>query len=184
MKVDRLETHDRYVQLMKEQSDILSAGALECLKYNPLSLAYQKHSPYIYIFGHPRTHDNGYHKRYLWQARLSKPKAQTNSYLFRVKSFTEEFEICWLLPPREMWDQYRNGNITESKSVNRYIHLFEHNRQELEKPNPEDCSEERFWWIMNEIQREAERQKRIKQVIEGEIDGTFEDIPLIGTNVE
>lgn len=165
MQIDRLETHDRFVQLMKEQSEVLSQGAMDCLKKNPLSLAYQCRSPYVYLFGHPRTHDDGVTKRYLWQPRLTKPKAQTNSYLFRAISNTDLIEVCWLLPPREMWSQYEEGLITGSKDVLKYIHLFEFNREQLEKPHPDDVSEERFWNIIDEVRAAALSERKLKQEI-------------------
>ena len=107
MKLNRLETHDRLLYYKKDQSASITQGIDDCLKRNPLSIALQRHSPYVYIFAHPRTADDGYTKRMLWQARLGKPKAQTNSYLFRAKSNADILEICWMIPPRS------NGGNTE-----------------------------------------------------------------------
>src|ERR1700685_1507363 len=106
MKIDRLETHDRLEHFVNDQWATISQGASDCLLRNPDSLALQEKSPYIYIFAHPRTHDDGVSKRMLWQPRLTKPKAQTNSYLFRAASKSDVLMICWLIPPREMWNQY------------------------------------------------------------------------------
>ena len=160
MKVDRLETHDRYEHLIKDQMEAVSKGAEDCIKKNELSLAYQKRAPYIYIFGHPRTHDDGVTKRLLWQPRLSKPMAQTNSYLFRVKSNTDECEVCWIIPPREMWGQYTKEKVTGSEIVSWSIFQFNHNRVELERGFPDDVSEERFQFIMKDIAFELDEKKR------------------------
>ena len=111
MKINRLETHDRLIHFKAEQSLNIAQGANDCLTKNRLSLALQERSPYIYIFAHPRTADDGVNKRMLWQPRLTRPKAQTNSYLFRAKSHSDICEICWLLPPREMWKTYDKGTI-------------------------------------------------------------------------
>jgi hypothetical protein len=83
LKVDRLETHDRLEFFINDQWQKITQGAEDCLFKNPDSLALQEQCPYIYIFAHPRTSDDGVNKRLLWQPRVTKPKAQTNSYLFR-----------------------------------------------------------------------------------------------------
>ncbi len=160
MKLNRLETHDRLQSLKMDQALNISQGADDCLKKNPLSLALQNHSPYIYIFAHPRTADDGFTKRMLWQPRLTKPKAQTNSYLFRAKSKTDVIEICWLLPPKEMWEQYEKGNITESEWVRWSINQFVCNCMEMEKPFPDDLSDERAKHIYATVIEEIESEKR------------------------
>jgi hypothetical protein len=141
MKIDRLETHDRYLHFIEDQSKTIWEGADECLKKNPLSLALQEKSHYIYIFAHPRTSDDGLTKRLLWQPRLSKPKAQTNSYLFRAQSGTDIIEICWLLPPTEMWEQYGKGKICESNWTAWSIEQFKKHKTELEKPYEDDWND-------------------------------------------
>ena len=143
MKIQRLETHDRLEHFVKDQSANIAQGASDCLKINPLSLALQERSPYIYIFAHPRTADDGVNKRMLWQPRLGRPTPQTNSYLFRAQSKTDILEICWLLPPQEMWPQYKKGNICESNLVLWSINQFTNNREELEKPDEKDLPLER-----------------------------------------
>src|SRR5579863_4273753 len=99
MKINRLETHDRYQHFIKDQSETIFQGAEKCLKENPLSIAIQEKSPYIYIWAHPRTAEDGVNKRMLWQPRLSIPEPQTNSYLFRATSKTDLIEVVWILPP-------------------------------------------------------------------------------------
>lgn len=164
MKLNLLETHDRLIQLMKRQADVVAQGCEDCLKRNPLSLALQSHSPYIYIFAHPRSTDDGLHKRMLWQPRLGKPKAQTNSYLFRATSNTDILEVCWMIPPREMWSQYQKGNITENETVNWSIAMFQHNRRELEKSYPDDLSDERIKTIYTVVAADMDRDKRMKEM--------------------
>jgi hypothetical protein len=164
MKLDRLETHDRLLSFKKNQVDIIRQGIDDCLKRNPLSLAYQERSPYIYIFAHPRTADDGVTKRMLWQPRLGKPKAQTNSYLFRAKSYSDILEICWLLPPRELWGQYEKGKITESDYVLWSINQFKSNREELEKPFADDFTNEQIKQILKEIAKEMDEDKKSMQV--------------------
>lgn len=141
MKLDRLEAHDRLEHLMNDQWKVISQGAEDCLKRNSDSLALQDKSPYIYIFAHPRTHENGFTKRLLWQPRITKPRAQTNSYLFRATSYSDVMMVCWTIPPKEMWAQYRKGNVCESNIVLWSINQFQYNREELEKPDPQDMSD-------------------------------------------
>lgn len=151
MKVNRLEAHDRLLFLKKDQGSNIAQGAQDCLKKNELSLALQDKSPYIYIFAHPRTADDGINKRMLWQPRLTKPAAQTNSYLFRAISKTDILQICWLLPPREQWKQYQKGNVTEHEWVLWSIRQFQTNRQELEKCESDDVTQEQFEKIMMQV---------------------------------
>jgi hypothetical protein len=163
MKLNLLETHDRLEHFVNDQRDLIAQGASDCLLKNPNSLALQEKSPYIYIFAHPRTADDGTTKRMLWQPRITKPKAQTNSYLFRAISHTDILTICWLIPPKEMWDQYRKGNICESNYVLWSINQFQYNREELENPDPEDMSDDRARAIWLDFLTNETRPKQIHE---------------------
>lgn len=138
MKLNRLETHDRLLHFKQDQALSISQGAEDCLKRNFLSLALQEKSPYVYLFAHPRTSDDGVTKRMIWQPRLTKPKAQTNSYLFRAQSKSDVLEVCWLIPPREMWGQYEKGKMFENEYVTWSIDQFTNNRETLEAPEKDD----------------------------------------------
>ena len=159
MKINRLETHDRLIHFKAEQSLNIAQGANDCLTKNRLSLALQERSPYIYIFAHPRTADDGVNKRMLWQPRLTRPKAQTNSYLFRAKSHSDICEICWLLPPREMWKTYEKGNVIEHEIVSWSIRLFENNREQLERDHEEDLDNEECETIYRQVIKEMKEDK-------------------------
>lgn len=151
MKINILETHDRLQQFQKSQEQVINEGIEECLKRNPDSLFIQDRCPYVYIFAHPRTDDVSLNKRMLWQPRILKPKAQTNSYLFRATSHSDIVEICWLLPPRETWNQYEKGKVTENEYVIWSIDQFQHNRSALENDHPDDVSEDRAKFILQEM---------------------------------
>lgn len=166
MKINRLETHDRLEHLIKDQSDNVFEGAEICLKSNALSLSIQEKCPYVYIFAHTRTSDDGLKKRLLWQPRISKPKAQTNSYLFRAKSNSDLIEVVWIIPERHLWEQYEKGKVTENDLVCYSVDLFQNNRNELEKPHPEDLSELKGKKIFDKILKEhAQEIKRKKGLI-------------------
>jgi len=151
MKVNVLEAHDRLKHLIKDQSENIYKGSEDCLLRNPLSLAIQDKSPYVYIFAHTRKTDNGINERLLWQPRLSIPKPQSNSYLFRAISKTDLIEVIWMIPPRERWNEYKQGNVTESNWSAWSIHQFKTNKESLEKPHPDDLPEEKARLIMKQI---------------------------------
>jgi hypothetical protein len=151
MKLNLFETHDRLKYLVKDQSANIFQGAEECLKKNSLSLAIQDKSSYVYIFAHPRTSEDGLKKRLLWQPRLSIPEVQENSYLFRALSHTDIIEICWMIPARELWKQYQKGNVTEDNLALWSINQYKSNKKILEKPHPQDMTEEKSRIIMKQI---------------------------------
>ncbi len=176
MKLNLLETHDRLKYLLKDQSDVIARGCEDCLKRNSLSLRLQARSDYIYIFAHPRTHDNGVDKRMIWQPRLEKPKSQTNSYLFRAKSNTDILEVCWNLPPRELWPQYKKGNVTENEVAIWSINMFMNNREELDRPYPDDVSPEKVRQIYVEIATEIDQEKLQESLASNLINRAFPNL--------
>lgn len=178
MKVNILEAHDRKQHLMKEQAINISQGVDDCLKKNPLSLELQQYSPYIYIFVHPRTMEDGATKKMYYQPRLTKPEAQTNSYLFRFKSHTDIGEICWLLPNEETWGQHKSGNVTESEIVQWSISQFKTNKASLEAPNPEDLSEERIKAIYTQI-KFNEKHSNLMKKLYGSKQQILGDFPIV-----
>lgn len=171
MKVNILDAHDRKEYFIKDQVNSIQQGLNDCLFKNPLSNQLKEYSNYLYIYAHPRTDEDGVTKRMLWQPRLGRPKAQTNSYLFRIV-FPEhenvdelEIEICWMLPPREMWNQYKKGNITEQDIVMWSIHQFENNRKILDAPYPDDYSEEQIKKIYISIATNMDKSKQVNEVV-------------------
>lgn len=165
MKLNRLETHDRLQHFIKDQSINIAKGATDCLKINKLSLALQEKSPYVYLFAHPRTHDDGVTKVMYWQPRLTRPSAQTNSYLFRAQSKTDIVELCWFLPPQETWDQYAKGKVTENEWVLWSIEQFVNNKKNLEKKEPDDLSDPVIKNIYEQINLEMLQDKQRDQIL-------------------
>lgn len=167
MKLNRLETHDRLLHLHKDQALNINQGAQDCLKKNPLSVGLQQYSTYIYLFAHPRTAEDGVNKKMIWQPRLTKPKSQTNSYLFRAQSKSDIIEMCWMIPPREQWPQFKNGNVTQNELVLWSIDQFEKHRSELEKSFPDDLSDEQCKNIYKKVAMEMDEDKRMKSIYKG-----------------
>lgn len=164
MKLNRLETHDRLLHLKKDQAININQGAEDCLKKNRLSLGLQQYSPYIYLFAHPRTADDGVTKKMFWQPRLTKPKPETNSYLFRAISGTDNIEVCWLLPPPEIWKQYQKGNVTEHELVLWSINQYLNNRYRLAKPFEDDLSDDKCKEIYRKVALEIDEENRMKNL--------------------
>src|ERR1700728_4663900 len=142
MQLNVLDTHDRLVEMRKSIAKVLSQGAEECRKKNVDAVFLQSRSPYIYIFAHVRTEEDGATKRMFWQPRLTKPNPEPNSYLFRLKSHTDVVEVVWLLPAMECWSQYKKGNVTESDKVEWSISMYQHNRDVLKRRHPPDLTDE------------------------------------------
>lgn len=166
MKINRLETHDRLLFFKKDQDVNIFQGAEDCLRKNELSLAIQDRSPYVYLFAHPRTADDGVTKVMYWDPRLSVPEAQTNSYLFRALSKSDIVEIIWMIPPKEMWKQYQKGNVTENDYVIWSINQYKNNRKVLEKPHPDDLPEELQKAVLRQIIDEKRQDIRNRKMID------------------
>jgi len=164
MKLNRLETHDRLQHFKKDQSLNVAKGAEDCLKRNPDSLLIQDKCPYIYLFAHPRTAEDGVTKIMYWQPRISRPTPQTNSYCFRAISKTDRIEVCWLLPPQETWGQYEKGKVTENQDVKWSIEMFKANFKILDDAHPEDLPEERQKAILRQVLTEIRQDSMMNKL--------------------
>lgn len=152
MKVNILDAHDRYIQFTNQSFDI-SECCQDLINQRPFG-----DYPF-YIFAHARTDDDGVTKRLVWQPRLTKPKAQTNSMLFKAYPGTDLINVIWMIPAREMWEQYKKGKLTENKTVCESIYDFEHNRGKLEAPEPEDLTDEQIHRVYRDIFKDKIYQK-------------------------
>jgi hypothetical protein len=148
MKIDILDAHDRYQHLTKQQFDI---G--ECCQDLINKRPFGEHP--FYIFAHARTEDDGVTKRLIWQPRLTKPKAQTNSMLFKGYPGRDTIKVIWMIPERHLWSQFQKGKLTQSQIVAESIHDFQHDRQKLEAKEDDDLSDEVIDKIYQEIARSS-----------------------------
>ena len=117
MKLNRHEVHDRYEFVTKQHFNI---G--ECCQNLIDKKPFGNHA--FYIFAHTRTEEDGATKRLIWQPRLTKPKAQTNSMLFKAYPGTDNIKVIWMIPAPEIWSQYQSGKMSENKTVNDSINDF------------------------------------------------------------
>jgi hypothetical protein len=152
MKIDRLDAHDRLLHFNKTQNLDISQCCQDLINKRPFG----NHA--FYIFGHARTEDNGVDKRLIWQPRLTKPLAQTNSMLFKVYPGTDLVKVIWMIPDRVMWEQYKKGNVTESEIITESIHLFQTDRALLEAPEPDDLTDGEIAKIYEEVSFQANLQ--------------------------
>lgn len=181
MKINRLDAHDRYEHFTNQSFDIAQT-CQNIINQRPFG----DHA--FYIFSHKREigideriaifNDDlrealtnlTYKRRFqtlsdvptariIWQPRLTKPKAQTNSMLFKAYPGTDVVKVIWILPDRELWNDYESGKLTASQAVAESIHDFQHNRDRLEAKEEDDLSDE----VIDQIYREISRESRYKK---------------------
>lgn len=160
MKLDRLETHDRLLFFKKQNHDLISQGCQDCIKNRPEEFG--KHA--FYIFAHPRTADDGVTKRLLWSPRLTKPIPQSNSMCFKYYPASDTIKIIWIIPAKELWGQYKRGNVTEQSIVSQSIHNYIHNREKLSQKEPDDLPDDRIDFIYNAISSNMQSKKLMENL--------------------
>ncbi len=156
MKLDLYDSHDRLKHFTKKDSrQALDIG--ECCQ-NLIDQRPFGNYPF-YIFAHARTDDDGVTKRLIWQPRLTKPTAQTNSMLFKAYPGTDQIKVIWMIPAREMWNQYKKGNVTQHDITAWSIQQFQHNKAELERKEPDDLEDWKIDDIYRQLSQEAKHKK-------------------------
>ncbi|SRR6266404_1063791 len=152
MRINLLDAHDRFQHFKKQDFDIS-----ECCQDMINQRPFGDHP--FYIFAHARTDDDGTTKRLIWQPRLTKPKAQTNSMLFKAYPGTDIVKIIWMIPARELWAQYEKDKLTENELIYHSIHEFQNNREFLERKEDDDLSDDAVDAIYREISRQGKFMK-------------------------
>lgn len=151
MKINRLDAHDRFTHFTKQGFDI-SECCQDLINQRPFGA-----HPF-YIFAHARTEEDGSTKRLIWQPRLTKPKPQSNSMLFKAYPGTDKIKVLWMIPDRLLWAQFGKGLMTENKIVAESIHDFQFNRAKLEEREDDDLSDEAINAIYREISHSAKNK--------------------------
>jgi hypothetical protein len=154
MKINILDAHDRLTYIQKQNFSIS-----ECCQDMINQRPFGNHA--FYIFAHPRTDEDGITKRLIWQPRLTRPKAQTNSMLFKGYPGTDLVKVIWMIPDRCMWKQYEHGKLTQNKIISESIHDFQFNREKLEIKDDDDLQDYQIDDIYEQISKEMQ-MKRIK----------------------
>lgn len=145
MKINRLETHDRLKHFINQQFQ-MGDCAQDLVNQKPFG-----NHPF-YILCHPRTHEDGVNKKYIWSPWIWKSRAQTNCMLLKAYPGSDVTKVIWILPPREMWESFKQGTMFENTLILRSIKAFEKDKHELEAPEPDDPSPERAQMIAFEYQ--------------------------------
>lgn len=153
MKINPLDAHDRYEHFTKQSFDIA-----ECCQDLINQRPFGDHP--FYIFAHARTEEDGATKRLIWQPRLTKPNAQTNSMLFKAYPGTDIIKVIWMIPARELWEQYEKGKLTQNKTVYDSIQDFQFNRNKLEEKEPDDMTDEQASAVYGEISLNARKKTK------------------------
>jgi len=172
VNLNYFETHDRLKSFKTRNSEDIGECCQNIIDQRPFG----EHP--FYIFAHKRTIDidqrfNMFvcstYKRLedvpthtiIWQPRLTKPKSQTNSMLFKAYPKTDLVKVIWIIPERELFGQYEKGNMTESDVVSNSIYLFENDRAKLEEKEPDDLSDEAIDRIYKSLSVTAKPTKLI-----------------------
>lgn len=156
MKVNILDAHDRMKHFTKQSFDI---G--ECCQHLIDQRPFGNHP--FYIFAHTRTDDDGTTKRLIWQPRLTKPKSQTNSMLFKAYPGTDTIKVIWIIPARELWKEYEKGKVTENQLVYESIDNFVHHREKLDAKEKDDLFDYQIDDIYCQISQQAQINKMNKE---------------------
>lgn len=152
MKLNKLETHDRLQHFTKQD---FSIG--ECCQDLINQRPFGDHP--FYIFAHARTDDDGVTKRMIWQPRLTKPKAQSNSMLFKAYPGSDNIKVIWMIPAEELWGQYQKGLMLESQIVSESIYNYKNHTKKLEEKEPDDLNDDEIDNIYKQIAMTSKAKK-------------------------
>lgn len=156
MKLNRLETHDRLEFFLNREYNF-EKNVQDQIAQKPFG----EHP--FYIFCHPRTHEDGSSKRYIWSPWIWKPRAQTNSLLIKAYPGTDMLKLCWILPVREMWNTYNKGTLFENNFINECILQFQKDKSVLEQPEEDDPSAERAQMIAFDYQPQLFKRESLPE---------------------
>lgn len=160
IKINPLDAHDRLQHFTKQEFSI-SECCQDLINQRPFG-----NYPF-YIWAHARTDENTHIKRIIWQPRLTRPKPQTNSMLFKAYPGTDTIKVIWIIPAREMWEQYEKGKLTQNELIYNSIQDFQYNRASLEINEPDDFSDEKINEIYKELACEARWKKSMDKLYLG-----------------
>jgi hypothetical protein len=152
MKIDRIDAYDRFKHFTKQDFNI-SECCQDLIDKRPFG-----HHPF-YIFAHSRTDDDGITKRLIWQPRLTKPKAQTNSMLFKAYPGTDIIKVLWMIPARELWPQFTKDKMTANQTIVDSINDFINNRAKLDAKEEDDLTDDQIDSIYRSLSLQANADK-------------------------
>lgn len=183
MKITRIDAHDRFLEFSK-QADYISQGCKDCIRNRPKE--FETHP--FYIYAHKRTIElderigifnadwrenllNPHYirkyqivsdvptSRLIWIPRLSKPRAEPNSMLFKAFPPGDVIKTIWIIPEPEMWNQYTKGKIAENSVICESIKQYKADKSILELSEDDDLPEIKQKQIYKEIARNKKNGK-------------------------
>lgn len=183
MKLDHLETHDRYLEFMKT-AEMIDKGIEDCKRNLPDTITMP-----FYIFAHKRTVemdekisiwnqemliDPKYRrfksfsdipeKRIIYCPYPRRPKPQSNSWLVRTQKNTDTLELIWIIPEEELWDQFGKKMLLEDEFIFNCIQVFKNNPASLEYDQKELPIEkvDEFRMKIKECAEEIQKKKLVR----------------------
>jgi len=174
--ISKNEAHDRLLQFRKQQ-DLISQGCQDCINNAP-----DQFTMPFYIYAHARTIDLDERmsiytedfkntmlnvnyrpkyksiedvpsKRLIWMPRLTKPRPDSNSMLFKAYPGTDNVKIIWIIPAVELWGNYSKGKLTEESIIQESIRRFQNEPEKLAQKEEDDLPEERIREIYDDIRK-------------------------------
>jgi hypothetical protein len=79
--------------------------------------------------------------------------------LFKGYPGSDLIKVIWIIPARELWEQYGEGKMMENNTVSESLFNFQHHKDLLEKPEPDDLTDEQINTVYREISLDARRTK-------------------------
>lgn len=157
MKIDRLDAYDRFKHFTSQSFNIAEC-CQDLIDKRPFG------DVPFYIFAHARTDDDGVTKRLIWQPRLTKPKAQTNSMLFKAYPGTDIIKILWMIPARELWAQFTKDKMTANQTIIESIDAFVNHRAKLEAKEDDDLTDEQIDSVYRSLSLGANSDKMMRKL--------------------
>lgn len=81
--------------------------------------------------------------------------------LFKAYPGKDIIKVIWMIPARELWGQFKTGNVTENKTVQESIIAFTTNREALEAKEDDDLDDVAIDTIYRQISRNSKPFKKI-----------------------
>jgi len=67
--------------------------------------------------------------------------------------------VKWILPAEELWKQFNLGNVTEDTMVLASIREYQTNKAEMERPDPDDLTDDEINSIYKSISTAGKTKK-------------------------
>jgi len=148
MKLNRLETHDRFEWFKNNQFDLQ-----KCIDFFSNERPFGDHCFYLFIINkHSLGEDekisliiNGQYSPdncpdalMILHARLGKPLPSPNTNLIKIYPGKEYSKRIWSLPEREYWDQYVHGKMCEDSFILQSIISYQSNPELMAELEDDD----------------------------------------------